>query len=101
MLGYFKKRFCDLRSLTNDVTGTPAASTVIWLSTRNHPQTTHLPGFLVILQVDTRLRVLGGVKGLRVADASVMPCVPSGNTNAPAIMIGERASDFIKKDHGM
>ncbi|XP_034230846.1 glucose dehydrogenase [FAD, quinone]-like isoform X2 [Thrips palmi] len=51
--------------------------------------------------VDTRLRVLGGVKGLRVADASVMPCVPSGNTNAPTIMVGERAADFIKKDHGV
>ncbi|KAK3927498.1 Glucose dehydrogenase [FAD, quinone] [Frankliniella fusca] len=51
--------------------------------------------------VDSRLRVLGGVRGLRVADASVMPCVPSGNTNAPSIMIGERAADFIKQDHGV
>ncbi|KAE8750502.1 hypothetical protein FOCC_FOCC002796 [Frankliniella occidentalis] len=51
--------------------------------------------------VDARLRVLGGVSGLRVVDASVMPCVPSGNTNAPAIMIGERAADFIKQDHGV
>lgn len=51
--------------------------------------------------VDPRLRVLGGVKGLRVADASVMPCVPSGNTNGPSMMIGERAASFIKQDHGM
>jgi len=48
--------------------------------------------------VDPQLRVRG-VEGLRVADASVMPKVTSGNTNAPAIMIGERASDFIAADH--
>ncbi|OTF74268.1 hypothetical protein BLA29_010733 [Euroglyphus maynei] len=46
--------------------------------------------------VDPELRVLGGVKGLRVADGSVMPKVVSGNTNAPIIMIGERVSDMIK-----
>ena len=43
--------------------------------------------------VDPSLRV-HGVPGLRVADASVMPSVPSGNTNAPAIMAGERCADF-------
>jgi choline dehydrogenase len=36
-----------------------------------------------------------GVEGLRVADASVMPAVTSGNTNAPSIMIGERCADFL------
>jgi choline dehydrogenase-like flavoprotein len=36
-----------------------------------------------------------GVDGLRVADASVMPAVTSGNTNAPSIMIGERCADFL------
>ncbi|CAC5396732.1 Oxygen-dependent choline dehydrogenase [Mytilus coruscus] len=45
--------------------------------------------------VDTKLRVKG-IKGLRVADASVMRHVISGNTNAPTIMIGERAADFIR-----
>lgn len=47
--------------------------------------------------VDPRLRV-HGVTGLRVADASIFPTIPSGNINAPAIMVGERASDIIRKD---
>ena len=46
--------------------------------------------------VDGELRVRG-VQGLRVADTSVMPAIPSGNLNAPAIMIGERAADFIRR----
>lgn len=45
--------------------------------------------------VDNQLRVYG-VKGLRVADASIMPFVTSSNTNAPVIMIAEKAADFIK-----
>jgi choline dehydrogenase-like flavoprotein len=44
--------------------------------------------------VDTQLRVRG-VAGLRVVDASVMPTLIGGNTNAPTVMIGERAADFI------
>jgi choline dehydrogenase len=47
--------------------------------------------------VDPRLRVYG-IEGLRVADASVMPAVTSGNTNAPSLMIGERAADFVAAD---
>jgi choline dehydrogenase len=45
--------------------------------------------------VDPQLRVRG-VRALRVADASVMPVVPNGNTNAPAIMIGEKAVDLLR-----
>ncbi len=47
--------------------------------------------------VDTQLRVRG-VEGLRVADASIMPTLVSGNTNAPAMVIGLRAADFILSD---
>lgn len=47
--------------------------------------------------VDPRLKV-HGVDGLRIADASIFPTIPSGNTNAPAIMVGEKASDLILQD---
>jgi len=59
-----------------------------------HPTSTCRIGSVV----DPRLRVTG-VAGLRVADASVMPNVTSGNTNAAAIMIGEKAAEMIAADH--
>ncbi|XP_022836178.1 glucose dehydrogenase [FAD, quinone]-like [Spodoptera litura] len=50
--------------------------------------------------VDSRLRV-HGVKGLRIADASVMPTITRGNPMAAVIMIGEKVSDMIKQDHNL
>ena len=49
--------------------------------------------------VDDELRV-HGIKGLRVIDASIMPTITSGNTNAPTVMIAERGAEFIRRDHG-
>jgi len=59
-----------------------------------HPSCTCRMGNLDEGVLDERLRVRG-VDGLRVADCSAMPRIISGNTNAPAIMIGERAADFV------
>jgi choline dehydrogenase len=50
--------------------------------------------------VDPELRV-HGIEGLRVADASVMPAVPSGNCHAGIVMIGERCADFVKTTHNL
>jgi len=47
---------------------------------------------------DARLRVRG-VDGLRVIDCSIIPAIPSGNTNAPAMAIGSKAAELIAADH--
>jgi choline dehydrogenase len=60
-----------------------------------HPTSTCRMGVDAMAVVDPELRVRG-VLGLRVADASVMPTVVSGNTNAATIMIGERAADLVR-----
>ena len=60
-----------------------------------HPVGTCRIGVDELAVVDPDLRV-HGVEGLRVADASVMPVIPGGNTNAPTIMVAERAADLVR-----
>jgi choline dehydrogenase len=63
-----------------------------------HPVSTCRMGGDEASVVDPQLRVRG-VNGLRVADCSIIPKMPMANTNAPAVMIGERAADFVLRDH--
>jgi choline dehydrogenase len=66
-------------------------------STSFHPTCTCKMGIDAMAVVDPQLRV-HGTQALRVVDASIMPTVASGNTNAPTIMIGEKASDLIRTE---
>jgi choline dehydrogenase-like flavoprotein len=63
-----------------------------------HPSCTARIGSQTDGVVDPELRVYG-VDGLRVADASVFPEIPHGNTHAPAVMVGEKAADLIRENH--
>lgn len=67
--------------------------------TAYHPAGTCKMGKDPMAVVDPNLRV-HGIDGLRVADASIMPIVTTGNINAPTTMIGEKASDLIRRDVG-
>lgn len=62
-----------------------------------HPVGTCKMGTGDMAVVDSRLRV-HGIKGLRVADASIMPRIINGNTNAICMVIGEKCADLIRED---
>jgi choline dehydrogenase len=70
---------------------------------RNYGQSTYHPtgtckmGRDPMAVVDEKLRV-HGLEGLRIADASIMPTMTSGNTNAPSMMIGEKCAEIILAD---
>jgi choline dehydrogenase len=82
----------ELRSEAELVRAAGAIGTTIF-----HPAGTCRMGGDPMAVVDDRLRV-HGISGLPVIDASIMPTITSGNTNAPVIMIAEKAADMIRAD---
>jgi len=102
---FAQKAFDDLRGdeITPGVQRTSDDDIDSWIretaETIFHPVGTCKMGIDDQAVVDERLRVRG-LDGLRVVDASIMPTIVGGNTNAPSIMIGEKASDMIKADNG-
>ena len=99
-----KSRITEEHAPGSDVAMEDEEATLAWARqsavTIYHPTGTCKMGTDPMAVVDPRLRVRG-VSGLRVADASIMPRIVSGNTNAPAIMIGERASALILEDSSL
>jgi choline dehydrogenase len=98
-----KMQFGSTIVLPEDLKHYESNSTELWkemarryATTLYHPSSTCAMGKVV----DSELKVKG-VQGLRVADASVFPHLTSGNTNAPAMLVGEIASDFIKYAHSI